>query len=504
MAGVPRDIKKLGTLCPICGKPDWCLRIDFNDEHGTRYLHYCHRMIDVAEGETVTGIDAQEYRCIGYSSEGFAKFESIEQQEENRRRWCEEHGKAYKKGGTYKPSSKRQVSYSSVREEETVEDCAPLAVPARLHEVYSAWLDLLVLEPKHEKKLRDEWDKGIENVGIGFDYIIARWPIKSLPPDDYIRFDSNENYLNKSRKTIMEELIERVGEPIGVPGFYQKKDKDGVLHWAMFSLCGIIYPIYNSYGQIIRVRVNDDHPVCGGTFQGMEGNFMYLRPKGVSGRTGWYFVPNGEDGRANYANQVLVYRTGYLQNLIELTSKGYPKGSKVSGKYKNFSSYEKREEKTADGKVRRYNRFMNGVQSGSSLSLYTTPGDNEGVVLITEGEKKAIVANAVYKVPVICLPGVNSYKKLFEPEEGYKESVMDRLYQRGLRTPVIIYDADKAENKAVAVCEYKAIAEFWNRDKSIYRGNFSEAWGKGLDDITLAGLRFIPQKLKKPENWNSE
>lgn len=501
MAGVPRDIKKLGIRCPICGKPDWCLRIDFNDENGTRFLHYCHRFIDVAEGETITGADAKEYRCIGYSSEGFAKFESLEQEEANRRRWAEKHGKSYK-GGSYKPS--RQATNSYVKEDRPVEDVSPLAGPARLHEVYSALLDTLVLEPKHEKKLRDEWDKGIENVGIGYDDIIAKWPIKSLPPDDYIRFDSNEDYRNMSRKKIMEKLMEKVGEPKGVPGFYQKKDKDGNLQWTMFRLCGILYPVFNSYGQIVRVRVNDDHPVCRGTYQGKEGNFCYLRPKGEKNRTGWYFVPSSEDGKADYANQVLVYRAGYRQNTIELSLKGYPKGSEASGKYKNFSSYQEKEEKTPAGKVRRYNIFKNGVQSGSSLSLYRSAGDNTGVALITEGEKKAIIANAVYKVPVISLPGVASYKKLFEPEAGYEESVMDRLYSDGLRTPIIIYDADKAEKREVAMCEYKAIAEFWNRDKSIYRGQFNEVWGKGLDDITLAGLRFIPQKLKKPDVWPPE
>lgn len=491
------DISKIGHECRICGKKDWCGEVHFPSGDT---LIYCHRVIGLDKGEVVTGTDGEDYIVFNPETQGgFEVYEELSEWQKNREDWLAENG--YKVNKTQGSSCKRTPAPSFVSEELPVEDVAETAKPERLDEVYNAFLDLLVLEPKHEKKLRAEWDLGKDSIGIGYEEIMGDEKIRSLPPEDFLRFDSEERLQNKSRKKIMESLVEEIGEPYGVPGFYQRKDGT----WTFYRLSGIAYPSKNSYGQIVRIRVNDDYPVCKGTFHDTEGQFTYLRPKGTEHQTGWYFIPLGENGRLDYENQTLVYRYGADDNQIKLSWKGYPEGSDVSGKYKNFSSYIEREERDKQtGKVlRRYNQLKNGCQSRSIISVTRRDGDNPNVCIITEGEKKALVANAAYHVPVINILGVGNYRKLWEPEEGYDKSMMQRLYEMGLRTPIIIFDADKAENKMVAANEYKAITTFWDRSLEVYRGNFNESWGKGLDDITLQGVRFIPQHVKRPADWES-
>ena len=106
----------------------------------------------------------------------------------------------------------------------------------------------------------------------------------------------------------------------------------------------------------------------------------------------------------------------------------------------------------------------------------------------TEGEKKAIVANAVMNVPVISIPGVTNFGMLFKPEEGYQHSLMEALKERGMRVAVLVYDADKTTNKTVLRNEQNAVEAFRANGIKIAVGEWNEAWGKGLDDILLEGV----------------
>lgn len=468
MSGISRLVSKQDP-CPICGKTDWCRIIDYSSgEHA----YYCHR-IESSHGDTVMGQNGKDvFICTGDTSGGFTQYQELHQYQN----YIDSLKKDDRGKGTHtwrKP--KAAVSYGEL----PLIGTAHLASPARLDEVYRAFLDLLILEDKHRAKLKLEWDREVNGENI-FDVILSAWPIRSVPPEDFIRFSSKERLRNLSRKKIMEKLIEKVGEPVGVPGFYQR-DKDRA--WTFYRLAGIAYPCYNSHGQIVRIRINDDYPAVDGELDGASGQFRYQKNK----ETGWFFIPE-RDGKLDYGSPVLCYAYGSPQNRISLTKKGYPEG-KVNGKYKNFSSFIE-EIAEADGKKVRRNKLLNGCQSGSSTSLYTKAGDDRSVVYVTEGEKKAIVANAILHSPVISLPGVSSYGKFFEKEEGYDTRLCDEMKGHGMELSVLIFDADKNENEMVKNNEKKAVAQFLQNNLPIAIGQWNENWGKGLDDILLEGVKF--------------
>ncbi len=340
-----------------------------------------------------------------------------------------------------------------------------------------------MLEKKHEDVLRDEWDR-VEGLS---DKILTRYPIKSVPPEDRVRFSTSERLRNLSRKKIMEQLVNSVGEPKGVPGFYQRADGS----WTFYRLCGIAFPVFNAVGQIVRIRIGDDYPAVLKQEDGVTvGKYQYMaRAEG----TGWYYIPSvkaGDDIKFDYSNIELVWSDSVKK--ITLSKRGYPQG-KVNGKYKNFSSYQEKEVEE-DGMTKLVNQYTNGCQSGSHISLYADEEDDWAVVYITEGEKKALVANSLLGVPVISMPGAGSFSKVFDPEENREESMFEQLCRKGARLFVIVFDADKKQNAWVLKQEDKAkslVKTQMANGIQFAIGEWNAQWGKGLDDILLASV--MPQ-----------
>jgi hypothetical protein len=461
MAGNSHNCK-MSRPCKICGKPDFCNWVDFpsGDE-----LAYCHRITGNI-GDAVQGTDGQLYRCKKLTDTGFTVWEPIAQYERNREAWLAEKGIKGHKGTT----STLIVPKPYVAAERKVENVSTLRSPDELDAVYRAFLNLLVLEKKHEEALRSEWDV---MPGV-YDRIVNTWGLKSIPPVDKDRFSSKERLQNLSRKKICGALVSQFGTLAGVPGFYQRRDGD----WTIVQLCGIAYPVFDTQGRIIRIRVGDDYPEVKGNFGGKAGVFYH---RGYQ----WLFATFKDEGQPelgiDFAAQVPVFEYGGEQK-IQLNKKGYPAG-KVKGKYKNFSSYL---EKEVDGKL--VNWYTNGCQSGSHISLYIKPGDDICTVYATEGEKKAMVANAILGVPVISIPGVSSFGKLFEPEEGSTKSMMAVLRDRGMGLSVLVYDADKDHNIMVLRNEQQAVQAFQKAGLKIAIGEWNANWGKGLDDILLENI----------------
>ena len=461
--------------CKICGKPDWCSIVDFPDGN---IIHFCPR-ISGAVGDTVIGSDGDVYRLKTIKDSGAVinyGWESQAQYEASLAAWKAERKQSY---GRRQPAPAPRVAAPSPVEERVVDGVAKILPPSDLDKFYRSFLSLLTLEEKHERKLLKEWG---DIPGLMGDVKNA-YPIKSLPPEDFVRFSSSEKLYNKSRKTIMDRLVETAGEPKGVPGFYQRKDGS----WTFFRLAGIVFPMYNSHGEIIRLRVMDDYPLCHGQMEDVEGVFHYMRDDEQG--TGWFFSPYLSDGKIDYDHRLIVYEHGAHMNVVDLDYKGFPAGSTPDGKYKNFTSFQEMTVKEVDGATRVVNRYANGCQSGSACSLYTKQGDDRTIVYCTEGEKKALVANMLLNVPAVSIPGVSGFGMLFQDEEGYSGSLLDTLRASGTELAVLAYDADKSQNEMVLRSEQSAVKRFIEKGMKIALGEWNANWGKGLDDILLKNVR---------------
>lgn len=460
--------------CPICGKTDWCIIVTYPNGD---VVYLCHRT-EGTKGDRVVGADGRTFICTGETDGGFTKWQEVSQYERFLDSLKAKRGGKGSKNHTYRDVARKSTvpNYSDL----PVEGVAEVASPARLDEVYRTFLELLVLEDKHVKKLKKEWDKVVDGKNVYAEIMNSQYKdlIKSIPPEDFLRYSSGEQLKNSSRKQIMEDLIAKVGEPVGVPGFYQRHS-DG--KWTFFRLSGIAYPSCNSRGQIRRIRVNDDYPAVDGVLNGKEGTFRYQKDK-VTNEVGWYFLP------ADKSAPTLVWQYGSPQNLISLNWKGYPPG-KVSGKYKNFSSYSEQLVDDGKGGKKRVNYYTNGCQSGSPVSLFIPPEADNSMVICTEGEKKALVAAFTLHSPAIAYSGVADFAKPFVNEEGYETSLIDEMVKAGAELFVLIYDADKNENKMVLQNEKKAVQEFLDRGLPIAIGQWNENWGKGLDDVLLEGVK---------------
>ena len=457
--------------CLVCGKPDWCNIVTY--PNGDQ-LAYCMR-IHGNKGETTMAVSGKAYIARRETESGFTVWEPLEQYEANREAFIREKYPNGRKSFN-KPSYKQADTKANapvVKNNGEVIGVSKIQSPEILDKVHRRLLDLLVLEDKHERKLRDEWDK---MPGL-YERIMATFPIKSMPPEDRLRFSSKERLKNDSRKKIMATLEEEFGRDtlLGVPGIYERA-KDGAL--TLHPLCGIVFPVFDSKGRIIRLRIGLDYPQVKGSLNGVEGRFSY---NSINNTAGWYFYPNDSN------NPTLCWEYGSPSNLISLTKKGYPEG-KVSGKYMNFTSYKMMQKELNDGSIVYFNKYKNGCESSSFISLYSGPDSNNGIVYITEGEKKAMVATMILGVPVISVPGVNSFKKLFEKEVGEDKGMVDALIEKGTQGFVLVYDADKSVNESVLRFESGAIEEFKKRNLAIAIGEWNPNWGKGLDDVLLTGV----------------
>ncbi|WP_026653602.1 DUF3854 domain-containing protein [Butyrivibrio proteoclasticus] len=459
--------------CPICGKPDWCNQVTFGNGD---YLWYCHR-VHGAKGDIITA-SGKMWVWKKITPEHFTAWEPKEQYDANRESFIKALPKNSQKGTYYNSSSYRngrsneRVVAADYTDWNTLplEGTSECADPKTLNMFYRELLNNLVLENKHEAKLRAEWD--CQN-GM-FEKAIKAFHIKSMPPEDRIRYSSKERLKNLSRKKIVANIIEKLGEPVGVPGFYQRKDGA----WTLYYLSGIVFPVFDSDGNIIRIRIGNDYPKVKGTLNGKDGIFNYYMKDEIPG---WYFMPEGE------SEPILAYQYGSEHNLISLNKKGYPDG-KVVGKYMNFTSFKELHLKDEQGNPRRINKFTNGCESGSFCSLYTKQGDDPTIVYVTEGEKKAIVGNLMLNVPVVSVPGTSSILKLFEDEQGMERSLVDSLIRRGTRAFVIVLDADKKVNEAVLYAESLVVTAFKEKNLTVFTGEWNSQWGKGLDDILLTGV----------------
>ena len=180
-----------------------------------------------------------------------------------------------------------------------------------------------------------------------------------------------------------------------------------------------------------------------------------------------------------YNRKGQIYRLRIRVDHPDVDEKG-----KAKNKYHNFSSY--REERREDGTL--YNYYWNGTQAKSQIGFYNQFTKDSYVVYITEGEKKSLVANYILGQAVICVPGVNSFGKLFEPDEA-GISMISHAADLGAKIFVIAFDADKTVNAKVLQCEKSLVKRLKEMEVQVALGSWNMGFGKGLDDILGTGIR---------------
>lgn len=452
--------------CKICGKPDMCYRLDFGPINGSDggMLHCCGRILDRG---VVIGIDGEylwkkqketnigPYGYYEFYSEYKTKLEVFKKTRGKNSSY--ENWNSNSRVTPVKPHLTSAAVYATVKGEDAV------ASADKLDAVYRRLLDLLLLETWHIERLKKDWNTSC--TGDIYTPIMSRIPIKSLPPADWVRRQNGycDCHRNNTRQRVCETLSKEF-DLTGVPGLYCKDGK-----WGITGSEGILFPIFNKNGKIVRLRLREDYPETKGVYKGVEGTFIHSYTK--EGKHLWVFTSADKTHRSDVTMSVPLHQC--------------PKG-KAAGKYKNFNSVHEEVVET-NGQREKVNVYGRGARSGSHISLYCKPTDDFSVVYVTEGEKKAIVANQLMSVPVISLPGTGTFSKLFEKDEQGL-SMMDFLVSKGMKLCVIAYDADKGENIRVLQSEQKAIQEFIKRGLKVAIGEWNANWGKGLDDTLVRGI----------------
>lgn len=456
--GCEKQKVSVSEPCKICGKPDYCFRLDFGSEG---MLHCCAR---VSEKNIVIGADGifvwkkEKDTSIGT----YNYYEDEAAFKEKRMRYLKSRqGNPNFKENAFPMASAISHNPAAASGSGLIKGEAAVADADRLDAVYRAFLLLLVLEDRHAMRLKKDWNT--EATGDLFTKVVSRYPIKSLPPADWTRAKTGKlHYRNMTREAICRKLVKITDGPLGVPGFYQKNGC-----WTFAGAEGILFPIYDTAGRIIRLRIREDYPLIKGECDGQEGYYRRIvTEKGAV----WEFTD----------------QTTKRKRISACPMDRCPEGKPCS-KYKNFTSvYEKTEK--VDGKTVVINDYHNGARSNSHASLYCRAEDDFSVIYVTEGEKKAIIANVLLGVPVVSLPGTGTFSKLFE-KAGADNSIIDFLVSKGMKLCIIAYDADKSENTRVLKAEKDCIKLFQERNLQIAIGEWNAAWGKGLDDTLVAGIR---------------
>lgn len=474
--------------CPICGSTDYDMIIDYGADGA---VIWCHKMTQ--PGNIAVG--GKEYVCLKVGKQiSIGTFNLYKEKtsyetcrERDRQAWIEEQKQnnpnwkpsINHKPVTISPSVEVSVPQPSSR---VIEDVRPLS-HRELDIRYRYFLSLLKLEEKHKTQLMEEWGSAIYPT-IAAD-LLAQYPIRSMPPEDYYRFRSTEKLLNCSRKIIVAEMIKKFGSCEGIPGFFMRSgsgwdNKPASERWTFARGEGIIFPVYDKDGYLYRLRFRSDYPDkrikegAKNLYHGQLGIFRHRYSNDGQHLWLWYGKNTTEP---------------IIASDVPLDKWGVPCLGKPQNKYKTLSSWYDKPE----GNVT-VNAMLKGCKSGSPYSLYIPKQCNYSVVIGTEGEKKAMVASYIKNVPTISIPGVGYFGSLFEPgEDGI--SLIDHLKSRGMKYFILCYDADKGSNDMVKNAEQACLDALKAAGVTPLVGEWSGKFDKGLDDILLMGIDIMTRRV---------
>lgn len=465
--------------CVFCGDVGYDMRVHYPEQE--EIVHWCHKTKS-QKGQIVTANDGNQYICVSANHRGakdigtfdlWIEYLPREQWIEKRKRLNPDNAYDYGKRKNTKPVLISPISYKDSASKKLAKNESVLLSPSKRDAINRYFSSITVLEKDDRQALLAEWSSSVVDVS----HLLTDWPIRSLVCPDKIRFASNRKYQNPSRKSIISKMMDRFGSLAGWPGAYKRtgnyySDKEDKDCWTLAPQSEyVMFPCYDKDGYLYGWRLKDKYPdrkVEAGSyplFEGMEGFFFHRYDE--KGNHQWFFRPKKEEGEEQKADILVTADKVY----------GKPKG-----KYKTLASIAK---KQVDGEE--VNALSDGCSMGSPYSLYTREGDNFSVVIGTEGEKKAMVANAIKHVPVVSIPGVNNFSCLFEKDEN-GESLIDSLKKRGMKFFILCYDADKENKDSVKQAEISLIQALKGEKLQPMIGNWKLSFEKGLDDILLAGI----------------
>ena len=316
--------------------------------------------------------------------------------------------------------------------------------------------------------------KDKENVGQATGYVYTPIHLPSVKPEDISNPPLPNEKLDKIYRDFMAQLplTEKHLKKLSEDGWSKKLIKD-----SQFRSLSFVRNFDKQKGiysdQYMRRRICNDLIKKHGTLAGVPG--FYQLDDGE-----WTFV-----GKSGMLIPIFDRNHNICRLRLRLDKPERDSKGKEMNKYRNFSSY--REAIDTSGNT--YNIYNNGCRSGSHISFYYSPTvDDTYLCYITEGEKKAIVANHLLRLIVVCLPGTSTYEKLIE--KGSDDmSYLDYLKSIGCTTVAVSYDADKLINEAVQRHERNLVELLKANDFTTYVTRWNAGFGKGLDDVLLLGIR---------------
>ena len=455
MANGWNEVKK-HSPCPICGTGDFCAWHTSEDGYGV--IRLCKRYKDsrviIPGGDTPGITDGEYYLLIAESGTGYGIYRNakdVQEAEANGFKvWTKE------KRDNFKPKDNvAQAELIPIGINEVASDNV-------LDKFYRELIKMYPISDEHKRYLKNEgWsDRLIENSNLA-----------SFPVEDWRRSFHNKSKVLpkcflKYRRNAVGEVVKHLGEPVGVPGFYIDTDKrTGEEYWTYSSRSGIVFPVYNENGLIVRLRVRMDYIDAIKECQKDEG--------------GIYF--NGEDGKKRYVVFLKgVFRQEFDGKMVQEKDEKY----RGKGKYRWVTSFFRQE----DRKNGTYsNSLKNGTESGNICGLYAKDTDNFLIAIATEGEKKSIIGNDALGMPFCLIPGVSSSEKLFTSRIG--KNILDYLRARGTQYIAVAFDADKYSNMMVLNAEEVLVKQIYNAGFKAIIVTWDVNAGKGLDDALNAGAK---------------
>lgn len=434
-SGIFRNTSR-SAPCPICGGTDWCSWFPKKDGNG--YLLSCKRACrDDYNQSDMIGNDGKTYHFISSKNNQYIYEE----------RAYEGHS-GTGTDGRFNKNPKAKLRY--------VGKVKP-ASDSTLDYVYRTILKNLHLEDRHREYLHGEgWS----------DSMIKKSLIRSFPESDYARQKhyNPEGYraTNPTRKELAGIVLDELGITSlkGVPGAYFKEnDADDKGYWTFSGSSGLLLPVWNHKGEVIRLRVRLD----------------YMGIKKCHLTDG---VPAFTEGSNTYCIDMSgPYR---INNGV----KEYVKLDEFSGKMRPFQSFYADPAMREKGIIK--NTYKYGCESRNHVSWYMKEGDNADICLITEGEKKGQYTNFKLNIPVLSLPGVNSYGLLFERAKS--GDIPLNYVPKGKKTIFIVaFDADKLTNRTVMSYQEALVKKLKDSGYAVATADWEPVNGKGIDDLLKNG-----------------